>query len=56
MSDTDKQPETLDDVKKLLWERYGGENNRITDGNFDKSLAVKCINGTFVVIRRRRAM
>ena len=48
MSDTDKQPETLDDVKKLLWERYGGENKRITDGNFDKSLAVKCINGTFV--------
>ncbi|MBO5573113.1 MAG: carboxylesterase/lipase family protein [Clostridium sp.] len=25
-----------------------GENHRITDGNYDKSLAVKCINGTFV--------
>ncbi len=25
-----------------------GENKRITDGNYDKSLAVKCINGTFV--------
>ena len=23
-------------------------NKRITDGNYDKSLAVKCINGTFV--------
>ena len=25
-----------------------GENKRITDGNYDKSLAAKCINGTFV--------
>ena len=25
-----------------------GKNKRITDGNYDKSLAVKCINGTFV--------
>ena len=25
-----------------------GENKPITDGNYDKSLAVKCINGTFV--------
>ena len=25
-----------------------GENKRITDGSYDKSLAVKCINGTFV--------
>lgn len=24
------------------------ENKEITDGNYDKSLAVKCINGTFV--------
>ena len=24
------------------------ENKRITDNNYDKSLAVKCINGTFV--------
>ena len=48
MSDTVKQPETLDDVKKLLWEQYGGENKRITDGNYDEALAVKCINGTFV--------
>ena len=27
---------------------YGGENRPITDGNYDRSLAVKCINGTFV--------
>ena len=25
-----------------------GENKKITDGKYDKSLAVKCINGTFV--------
>ena len=25
-----------------------GMNKAITDGNYDKSLAVKCINGTFV--------
>ena len=33
--------------KELIRARYG-ENKPITDGNFDKSLAVKCINGTFV--------
>ena len=27
---------------------YGGENKQITDGSYDQSLAVKCINGTFV--------
>ena len=27
---------------------YGGENRQIKDGNYDQSLAVKCINGTFV--------
>ncbi len=48
MSDTVIQPETPDDVKKLLWDQYGGENKRITDGNYDEALAVKCINGTFV--------
>lgn len=25
-----------------------GENKRITDSNYDKSLAVRCVNGTFV--------
>ena len=28
------------------------ENKKITDGNYDKSLAVKCINGTFVGKKR----
>ena len=25
-----------------------GENKKITDGNYDKALVVKCVNGTFV--------
>ena len=29
-------------------EAQQGGNKRITDGNYDQSLAVKCINGTFV--------
>ena len=35
------------DVKALLRAQYG-ENKRITDGNYNKSLAVQCVNGTFV--------
>lgn len=37
----------FEDEKTLLRAQYG-ENKKITDGNFDKSLAVKCVNGTFV--------
>jgi para-nitrobenzyl esterase len=32
---------------KANMEQYA-ENQQITDGNYNKSLAVKCINGTFV--------
>ena len=45
-----KQAESEAEVetyKKLIRDYYG-ENREITDGNYDKSLAVKCINGTFV--------
>ena len=38
---------TMDDFKQELRAKYG-ENKKITDGNYDKALAVKCINGTFV--------
>ena len=38
----------LNEIREKLKEMYGGENKPITDGNYDKSLAVKCINGTFV--------
>ena len=39
--------ETLDEARERMMALYG-ENKRITDGNYDRSLAVKCINGTFV--------
>ena len=37
----------LDEAKKQIEALYG-ENHKITDGNYDKSCAVKCVNGTFV--------
>ena len=37
----------LDKARERMRALYG-ENKRITDGNYDKSLAVKCINGIFV--------
>ena len=27
---------------------YGGKNKPITDGKYNQSMAVKCVNGTFV--------
>ncbi len=38
----------LQEIREKLHEMYGGENKPITDGNYDPSLAVKCMNGTFV--------
>ena len=48
MSEKVNQPLTAQDVKELLRSMYGGENKKITDGSYDKSLAVKCRNGIFV--------
>ena len=42
---------TLDELKAEMRALYG-ENKPITDGKYDKSLAVKCINGTFVGKKR----
>ena len=39
--------EHIQEVSARMQALYG-ENKTITDGNYDKSLAVKCINGTFV--------
>ena len=39
---------TAMEVKEVLRSMYGGENKRIMDDNYDKSLAVRCKNGTFV--------
>ena len=38
----------LNEIREALKGMYGGENKPITDGNYDPSLAVTCINGTFV--------
>jgi para-nitrobenzyl esterase len=38
---------TLSETKEEMRAKYG-ENKRIADGIYDKSLAVKCVNGTFV--------
>ena len=35
----------LHEIREKLKEMYGGENKPITDGHYDQSLAVKCING-----------
>ena len=42
--------ETSDETAehKRIVRSWFGRNKTITDGNYDKSLAVKCINGTFV--------
>ena len=37
-------PKSLEEELKAQYH----ENKKITNGNYDKSLAVKCINGTFV--------
>ncbi len=38
----------VNEIREALHAMYGGENKQITDGGYDPSLAVKCINGTFV--------
>ena len=38
---------SLEETKAKIRAEYG-ENKPITDDNYDKSLAVKCVNGTFV--------
>lgn len=44
---SEEQQKALNKAKERVRAGYG-ENKRITDGNYDKALAVKCINGTFV--------
>lgn len=47
ISTEDNQATATQTVEEEMKSQYG-ENLKITDGNYDKSLAVKCINGTFV--------
>ena len=37
----------IEEARARMYALYG-ENHRITDGQYDKSLAIKCVNGTFV--------
>ncbi|MBQ8699842.1 MAG: carboxylesterase family protein [Schwartzia sp.] len=49
MSEMSKEElmQAINEARAMLRAQYG-ENKRITDGEYDKSLAVKCVNGTFV--------
>ncbi|MGX8703802.1 MAG: carboxylesterase/lipase family protein, partial [bacterium] len=38
----------MNDSAEMSLKDLYGENKPITDGNYDKSLAVRCVNGTFV--------
>ena len=44
---TEEHAKLMSELKKSARAQYG-ENKRITDGNYDESLAVRCVNGTFV--------
>ena len=46
VKETDDMSEN-NELREKLRAQYG-ENKEITNGNYDKSLAVKCVNGTFV--------
>lgn len=44
---TEEHAQLMAQLKETAQAQYG-ENAKITDGNYDTSLAVKCVNGTFV--------
>ena len=37
----------MSEIRDQLRALYGGENRKLADGEYDSSLAVKCVNGTF---------
>ena len=48
MSAVTEKQKAWNEARKQLRAMYGGENRRLAEGSYDKSLAVKCVNGTFV--------
>lgn len=42
------EEQALFEKKKAEVRAQYGENRKITDGQYDRPLAVKCVNGTFV--------
>ena len=47
MGETIKRSEALDDEKKSLWEKFGGENKKIIDENYDKPISLEEISDRF---------
>lgn len=48
---SDNKDENMNKVIEMMRAQYG-ENKCITGGEYDESLAVKCVNGTFVGKKR----
>ena len=44
---TEEHAQFMSQLREAARARYG-ENRKITDGTYDESLAVRCVNGTFV--------
>lgn len=47
MTESEESMRRAEELQKKVKAMYG-ENKKIADDNYDKSLAVQCINGTFV--------
>ena len=52
---SEEKLKALNEAKEKVRAAYG-ENKRISDGDYEKSLAVKCVNGTFVGRRTENAI
>ena len=50
---TTKDHKPMSEIEERLMAQYG-ENRQIADGNYDPSLAVKCINGTLPLRMEKR--
>lgn len=44
---TEQTDNEMEQYKDIIRSWYG-ENKKVTDGHYDKSVAVKCVNGTFI--------
>ena len=44
---TEQADNEMEQYKDIIRSWYG-ENKKVTDGHYDKSVAVKCVNGTFI--------
>ncbi|MBR2254612.1 MAG: carboxylesterase family protein, partial [Candidatus Methanomethylophilaceae archaeon] len=51
MRENEEMRKALDGLKKSIMAQYG-VNKKISGGDYDESVAVKCVNGTFVGRRK----